>query len=171
MLCVTQRRDATCSEDLNVHLKQHKPRPAKRRDGPVVHHTHHMDCTSCSIFSRAPSGAQTRVNKACDGMSAREVWSRAALRLPLFVALPACDTLCHPAKFSRRRLPLSSPPPPTLNSICCAGKDHFPLVSLGVLFRHLVLRGQRAAAEADVTVVPTKWRKRETTTTSVTFSG
>lgn len=142
----------------NVYLKQHKPQPAKWHDRAVVHHTHHIYCTSCSVFSMAPSSAQTHVNKACDGMSAREVWSRAALRLLLFVALPTSDTLCHPAKFSCRRLPLSFPPlsssSPTLNAICCAGMDYFYFVFLGVLFRHLVLRGQRAAAEADVTVVP-----------------
>lgn len=68
--------------------------------------------------SEVPSSAQTRVNKACDGMSAREVWSGAGSRATALYgaarlrhSLPSCQN--SPAEDSPASLlPSSHPPPP-----------------------------------------------------------
>lgn len=130
-------------------------------------------CASCSIFSTAPSSAQTHVNKACDGMSAREVWSRAALRLALFVALPASDTLCHPAKFPAEDFPYPSP----LSSSCAHSRLHLlrwnglllPRLS-SVCYSTILFSAGKGLQQRQMSPHSPKSRKRETTT-SVMFSG
>lgn len=103
--------------------------------------------------SEVPSSAQTRVNKACDGMSAREVWSGAGSRATALYgaarlrhSLPSCQN--SPAEdspaFPPPLLPSSSSSStsslPALGSICCAGTAFvfFFVVFFVFVFRHLV---------------------------------
>lgn len=139
-----------------ANLKQ--PQPAKQHNRAVVHHRHHIYCTSFSVFSKVPSSAQTHVNKACDGMSAREVWSRAGSRA---TALCGVARLRHSLPSCQILLPKTHQPSLILpRSLLLLARSRLHLLRWNgprllpprcVFFRHLVLRWLGAAPEADVT--------------------
>lgn len=107
--------------------------------------------------SEVPSSAQTRVNKACDGMSAREVWSGAGSRATALYgaarlrhSLPSCQN--SPAEDSP-----ASPPPPILllHFLLTRSRLHLlrwnGLLLLRCLLRRFLPSCSRPAPEADVT--------------------
>lgn len=128
--------------------------------------------------SEVPSSAQTRVNKACDGMSAREVWSGAGSRATALYgaarlrhSLPSCQN--SPAEdspaFPPPLLPSSSSSStsslPALGSICCAGTAFFFFVVFFVVFRHLVrgLHRRQMSPNCPPPFLEKKKKKQETT--------
>lgn len=128
--------------------------------------------------SEVPSSAQTRVNKACDGMSAREVWSGAGSRATALYgaarlrhSLPSCQN--SPAEdspaFPPPLLPSSSSSStsslPALGSICCAGTAF--VFFFVVFFRHLVrgLHQRQMSPNCPPPFLEKKKKKQETTAT------
>lgn len=121
--------------------------------------------------SEVPSSAQTRVNKACDGMSAREVWSGAGSRATALYgaarlrhSLPSCQN--SPAEDSP-----ASPPILLLLLHFLLTRSRLHLLRWNglrlLLLRCLPPSCSRAAPEADVTELspplPRKKKTQETT--------
>lgn len=115
-----------------------KRRQQKQHNRAVVHRTRHIYSASFSVFSEVPSSAQTRVNKAFDGMSAREVWSRAGLRATALCgtarlrhSLPSCQVLLPKTHQPCLILPRSPPPPcPCSTPSVALEKEFFSAISL-----------------------------------------